>query len=59
MQCKPHYVETDGGCPFGYMAGFLTNLGIVSPPKEPINGYVYSGGTGESTWYTVFPTPGG
>ena len=38
---------------FGARAGFVTNLGVIPPPSEPIHGYVYSGGTGEATSYVL------
>ena len=28
--------------PFGSAAGFQTNLGVVSPPDSPVNGFVYT-----------------
>ena len=38
---------------FGTRAGFVTDLGVIPPPSEPIHGYVYSGGTGEDTRYVL------
>ena len=38
---------------FGAKAGFVTDLGVIPPPSEPIHGYVYAGGTGEHTKYVL------
>ena len=35
--------------PFGHLPGFDTSLGVVSVPDEPIGGYIYAGGAGDST----------
>ena len=35
--------------PFGALPGFVTSLGVVAVPEEPIGGYVYDGGSGEAT----------
>ena len=35
--------------PFGASPGFVTSLGVVAVPEEPIGGYVYEGGSGEAT----------
>ena len=35
--------------PFGALPGFVTSLGVVAVPKEPIGGYIYDGGSGEAT----------
>ena len=35
--------------PFGNMPGFETSLGVVAVPDEPIGGYIYAGGAGDST----------
>ena len=35
--------------PFGNSPGFLTSLGVVAVPDEPIGGYIYAGGAGDST----------
>ena len=34
---------------FGSLPGFYTSLGVVAVPKDPIGGYVYAGGTGDTT----------
>ena len=39
--------------PFGFAAGFETNLGIVAPPTSPVGGYVYT----ERGWI-LHATPG-
>ena len=38
---------------FGARAGFVTDLGVIPPPSEPIHGYVYFSGTSESTRYVL------
>jgi len=38
---------------FGARAGFVTDLGVIPPPSEPVHGYVYSGGTGDNTRYVL------
>ena len=38
---------------FGTAQGFATTMGVVPPPTEPVHGYVYAGGTGESTRYII------
>ena len=40
---------TDSSVPFGALPGFVTSLGVVAVPDEPIGGYVYDGGSGEAT----------
>ena len=35
--------------PFGALPGFVTSLGVVAVPEEPIGGYVYDGGSGDAT----------
>ena len=35
--------------PFGALPGFLTSLGVVAVPEDPIGGYVYDGGSGDAT----------
>ena len=35
--------------PFGSLPGFVTLLGVVAVPDEPIGGYVYGGGGGAGT----------
>ena len=35
--------------PFGASPGFVTSLGVIAVPEEPIGGYVYDGGSGENT----------
>ena len=35
--------------PFGTLPGFVTSLGVVAVPEEPIGGYVYEGGAGDRT----------
>ena len=35
--------------PFGHLPGFDTSLGVVAVPDEPIGGYIYAGGAGDST----------
>ena len=35
--------------PFGHLPGFETSLGVVAVPDEPIGGYIYAGGAGDST----------
>ena len=35
--------------PFGCLPGFYTSLGVVAVPKDPIGGYVYAGGSGDTT----------
>ena len=41
--------------PFGLKAAFDTNLGLVAVPEEPIGGYIYKSGTGDSTTWQLFP----
>ena len=40
-----HYICTkyDHSSPFGTALGYLTNLGVVAPPSQPVNGYIFSG----------------
>ena len=45
------------GC-FGVLPGFVTNLGVIAPPTEPIYGYVYVAGYGDSTKYALFAEVG-
>ena len=40
---------TESSCPFGELPGFVTSLGVVAVPDEPIGGYVYDGGFGATT----------
>ena len=35
--------------PFGALPGFVTSLGVVAVPDEPIGGYIYAGGAGDAT----------
>ena len=39
--------------PFGSTAAFQTNLGIISVPADPIGGFVYKSGYGDSTVYQL------
>ena len=43
--------------PFGAKPAFDTNLGLVAVPKEPIGGYIYKTGSGESTAWQLFAEP--
>ena len=43
--------------PFGLKAAFDTNLGLVAVPEEPIGGYIYKSGTGDSTTWQLFAEP--
>jgi len=45
------------GC-FGVLPGFVTNLGVIAPPTEPIYGYVYVTGYGDKTKYALFAEAG-
>ena len=38
---------------FGYGTGFVTNLGVIAPPTDPIHGYVYVGGYGKDARYVI------
>jgi len=38
---------------FGYGTGFVTNLGVIAPPSDPIHGYVYVGGYGKDAKYVI------
>ena len=40
---------TESSHPFGALPGFVTSLGVVAVPDEPIGGYVYGGGAGAGT----------
>ena len=40
---------TESSFPFGALPGFVTSQGVVAVPDEPIGGYVYAGGAGDST----------
>ena len=40
--------------PFGLKAAFETNLGLVAVPEEPIGGYIYKSGGGDSTIWQLF-----
>ena len=40
---------TESSVPFGALPGFVTSLGVVAVPEEPIGGYVYDGGSGSAT----------
>ena len=40
---------TESSRPFGALPGFVTTLGVVAVPDEPIGGYVYGGGAGAGT----------
>ena len=51
--CKPLF-DMANVCPFGSLAGFATNLGIVAIPQAPIGGYIYKGGTGDSTTWQLY-----
>ena len=44
--CAPPFELSN---PFGALPGFVTSLGVVAVPEEPIGGYVYEGGSGEAT----------
>jgi len=46
------YITVTNWC-FGTRAGFVTDLGVIPPPSEPVHGYVYSYGTGENTSYVL------
>ena len=39
---------------FGTLPGFVTTLGVIAPPAEPIFGYVYVAGAGDSTEFALF-----
>ena len=43
--------------PFGMKAAFETNLGLVAVPEEPIGGYIYQSGGGNSTIWQLFAEP--
>ena len=38
---------------FGTRAGFVTTLGVIAPPTDPIHGYVYVGGYGKDARYVI------
>ena len=40
--------------PFGALPGFVTSLGVVAVPEEPIGGYVYDGGSGDNTKWRLY-----
>ena len=40
--------------PFGYLPGFETNRGIVPVPQDPIGGYIYASGTGNTTNWQLY-----
>ena len=40
--------------PFGEKAAFETNLGLVAVPEDPIGGYIYKSGGGDSTIWQLF-----
>ena len=44
--CAPPFEQSS---PFGALPGFVTSLGAVAVPEEPIGGYVYDGGSGDAT----------
>ena len=46
LRCAPPY---DKLWPFGSLPGFVTSLGVVAVPEDPIGGYVYAGGAGDKT----------
>ena len=39
---------------FGTRAGFVTTLGVIAPPTDPIHGYVYVGGYGKDARYALY-----
>ena len=41
--------QASSSFPFDSLPGFVTSLGDVAVPKEPIGGYVYGGGAGAGT----------
>ena len=41
--------QASSSLPFGSLPGFVTLLGVVAVPDEPIGGYVYGGGGGAGT----------
>jgi len=43
---------------FGFGTGFVTNLGVIAPPTDPIFGYTYVGGFGDSTQYALYAEAG-
>ena len=43
---------------FGFGTGFVTNLGVIAPPTDPIFGYTYVGGFGDSTQYAPYAEAG-
>ena len=43
--------------PFGTKPAFETNLGLVSVPEDPIGGFVYKGGSNESTIWQIHAQP--
>ena len=47
-------IDRNPAAPFGRGPGFYTNLGVVSPPSEPLHGYVYTG----SGWILHATPPG-
>jgi len=51
--CKPLF-DMANVCPFGSLAGFETNLGVVPIPQAPIGGYIYKGGTGDNTTWQLY-----
>jgi len=38
---------------FGHKPGYATTLGNVPPPAEPLHGFVYAGGAGQATKFTI------
>ena len=51
--CKPLF-DMANVCPFGSLAGFATNLGIVAIPQAPIGGYIYKSGAGDNTTWQLY-----